>query len=125
LESKLIVIDGPDGSGKTEQTTRLIKRLEDVGYSVKTVSFPRYGATAAADVEKYLNGLLGPKESIEPRKVAGFYAFDRADFAPVMRAEGGAYHRLKQVYHFQCGAPEHTVPDLGGEGRVCGVALQL
>jgi len=85
LEGRLIVIDGADGSGKTEQTKMLIARLEAEGYSVKTVSFPRYGEPAAADVEKYLNGFFGPKEDIEPRKVSGFYALDRADFAPVMK----------------------------------------
>ncbi len=85
LEGKLIVIDGSDGSGKTEQTKRLIDRLWQEGYSVKTVSFPRYGYPAASDVEKYLTGKMGPKESIEPMKVAGFYAADRADFAPVLK----------------------------------------
>ena len=85
LEGKLIVIDGPDGSGKTEQTKLLIARLEAEGYPVKTISFPRYGEPAAADAERYLNGEYGPKEGIEPKRVAGFYAADRADFSPQLK----------------------------------------
>jgi dTMP kinase len=87
LEGKLIVIDGSDGSGKTWQAELLVARFEREGYRVNTISFPRYGSAAAADVAKYLRGEFGPKEGIHPKKVAGFYALDRADAAPEIIAD--------------------------------------
>jgi dTMP kinase len=91
VRGKLIVIDGADGSGKTEQTKRLVARLEEEGYNVKTVSFPRYGEPAAEDVARYLRGDFGPMDQLDPKVVSDYFAFDRADFAPTLRrwlAEG-------------------------------------
>ena len=39
---KFIIIEGSDGSGKGEQTVRLVKRLIDSGLTVAPFDFPRY-----------------------------------------------------------------------------------
>ncbi len=94
---KLIVLDGGDGSGKTEQTDRLVKRMSAEGYPVATKSFPRYGMKSAGPVEDYLGkgrdtpgmGAYGPIDEIGPRQASILYAIDRwaayrqGDFAPL------------------------------------------
>lgn len=72
------VIDGTDGSGKKTQTELLVKRLEQEGYPVLSVSFPRYGTPSAKNVELYLAGELGEDpNSIDPYIVSKYYADDR------------------------------------------------
>jgi dTMP kinase len=73
-----IVIDGTDGSGKKTQTELLVKRLQQEGYPVLSVSFPRYGTPSAKNVELYLAGELGEDpNSIDPYIVSKYYANDR------------------------------------------------
>jgi dTMP kinase len=74
---KLIVIDGTDGSGKATQTKRLIERLENEGFRVKTTSFPRYGEKSCGLVEEYLEGKYGTADKINPYQGSIFYAVDR------------------------------------------------
>ncbi len=76
-KGKLIVIDGIDGSGKGTQVQILSQRLLAEGIDFKVVDFPRYGHKSAGPVELYLNGLLGTKEEIGPKKGAVLYAVDR------------------------------------------------
>jgi dTMP kinase len=72
------VIDGTDGSGKKTQTERLVKRLEQEGYPVLSVSFPRYGTPSAKNVELYLAGEMGnDPNKIDPYAVSRYYADDR------------------------------------------------
>lgn len=72
-----IVLEGTDGSGKTEQFKRLIKRLESNEYKVKTVDFPQYGKLSAYFVEQYLQGKYGSWKQVGPYKACLFYALDR------------------------------------------------
>ncbi len=77
---KFIVIEGTDGSGKTEQFSRLLLRLPE-GFSVKTIDFPQYEEPSSYFVREYLNGAYGPLEDEEagPRRASLFYALDRFD----------------------------------------------
>ena len=72
-----IVIDGTDGSGKTEQTKRLIARLSDAGHTVELADFPQYGKPSAHFVEKYLRGEYGALKDIDAYRASLFYALDR------------------------------------------------
>ena len=75
---KLIVIAGIDGSGKTEQTKRLVQRLRDEGYSAAEEEFPRYEESFfGRTVGRYLRGELGPTASIDPHLASVLYAGDR------------------------------------------------
>ncbi|MDA2921897.1 hypothetical protein MYX07_01380 [Patescibacteria group bacterium AH-259-L07] len=76
-KGKFIVLEGTDGSGKTEQFKRLIKRLRSQGYNVKTVDFPQYGLPSAYFVEQYLQGKYGSWKQVGPYKASVFYALDR------------------------------------------------
>lgn len=74
---KLVVIDGIDGSGKTDQTRFLVERLKREGHDIKTISFPTYGKLSAKGVELYLNGDLGSPDEIGPYYGSMFYAHNR------------------------------------------------
>lgn len=88
-KGKLIVLDGTDGSGKTEQARRLAERMPKEGHAVKSLSFPRYGKRSAGHISDYLEGLYGTPESVGPKRASILYAVDRwasyrqGDFAPL------------------------------------------
>ena len=77
---KFIVIEGTDGSGKTEQFNRLVLRLPE-GFAFKTLDFPQYDEPSSYFVREYLNGHYGAleDEAIGPRRASLFYALDRFD----------------------------------------------
>lgn len=77
---KFIVIEGTDGSGKTEQFNRLVLRLPE-GFVFKTLDFPQYDEPSSYFVREYLNGNYGSLEDEEvgPRRASLFYALDRFD----------------------------------------------
>lgn len=79
LKGKLIVIEGTDGSGKTEQTENLIERLKELRVEVRKFDFPQYGKPSAYYVERYLRGDYGGVEDVGPYKASAFYALDRFD----------------------------------------------
>ena len=75
---KFIVIEGTDGSGKTEQFERLILRLpEDIKFA--TLDFPQYGRESSYFVRRYLKGEYGSGDEVGPKKASLFFALDRFD----------------------------------------------
>jgi dTMP kinase len=77
MAGALVVLDGPDGTGKTTQHERLHKRLEELGVAFKPVDFPQYGTPSAWFIEQYLNGELGDIDEIGPYRGSIFFAIDR------------------------------------------------
>lgn len=77
MKGLFITIEGTDGSGKGTQAKKIVERLTTEGYSVKEVSFPRYGQRSAAPVEDYLNGLYGTVDEVGARAASIFFAVDR------------------------------------------------
>ncbi len=72
--SKLIVLDGTDGSGKSTQFERLLARFE----GLKGISFPDYSSPSAALVNMYLAGDLSKDpEDVNAYAASTFYAADR------------------------------------------------
>lgn len=76
--SKIIVIDGLDGSGKATQSNILKQNLIKDGFSVKQISFPNYESRSSELVKFYLEGKISknPNE-VNPYAAACFYACDR------------------------------------------------
>ncbi len=74
----LIVIEGTDGSGKTEQFKRLVSRLSERA-EVMPIDFPRYDLPSSHFVTEYLNGAYGSNADVGPKKASLFYALDRYD----------------------------------------------
>lgn len=77
-KGKLIVIDGTDGSGKTTQSSLLIKHLRKDGYKAKFIHFPLYEDNffgkfiAHCLSEQYYNWV-----NIHPKIASVIYAADR------------------------------------------------
>ena len=79
--AKVIVIDGPDGSGKGTQCSMLKQRLISENYTLFSCSFPRYKDESSICVRRYLDGLYGEKPSdVSAYQASLCYALDRMDF---------------------------------------------
>lgn len=78
MKGKLIVLEGIDGSGKSEQLRRICARLEGDRIKYKQISFPRYDEESSALIKMYLAGKFGasPKD-VNAYTASLFYAVDR------------------------------------------------
>jgi dTMP kinase len=75
--SKLIVLDGLDGCGKTTQYELAAERLSKK-YSVNKITFPDYESDSSAAVKMYLGGKISENASdINAYAASSFYAVDR------------------------------------------------
>ena len=79
---KLIAIEGIDGSGKRTQVELLASALRQRGYSVHQTGFPKYHSTFGKLIGQFLDGQLGPLETVDPRFTALLYAGDRLEAKP-------------------------------------------
>ena len=78
MRSKIIVIEGLDGSGKATQTKILAEKLESRGLKVRKLEFPDYSNPSSALVKMYLGGEFGSKpEDVNAYAASAFYAVDR------------------------------------------------
>lgn len=78
MASKLIVIEGLDGSGKGTQSALVTKALQDRGYKVKKLTFPDYDSPTSSLVKMYLGGELGDTpDDVNAYAASSFYAVDR------------------------------------------------
>ena len=76
--SKIIVIEGTDGSGKATQTKMLMDKLKEQGMRVYTTSFPNYESRSSELVKMYLAGEIAENANDVSAKAASiFYAADR------------------------------------------------
>src|SRR5258706_2641346 len=73
----LIAVEGIDGSGKQTQVRVLARELESRGYQVLTTGFAQYDSWFGKMVVQFLNGDLGPLNSVDPHFAALLYAGDR------------------------------------------------
>ena len=79
MKSRIIVIEGLDGSGKATQTALLAKKLSDRGEKVRRLEFPDYDSPGSSLVKMYLGGEFGSKpEDVNAYAASAFYAVDRA-----------------------------------------------
>jgi dTMP kinase len=83
----LIAVEGIDGSGKRTQVELLEKALTKRGHSVYSTGFPQYDSWFGKMVGQFLNGQLGPLESVDPHFTALLYAGDRFEANPRIEAE--------------------------------------
>ena len=83
----LIAVEGIDGSGKRTQVALLEKALAKRGHSVYSTGFPQYDSWFGKMVGQFLDGQLGPLESVDPHFTALLYAGDRFEAKPRIEAE--------------------------------------
>ena len=76
--SKLIVIEGIDGSGKGTQSKMLYDRLKRENYDLYNLTFPQYQEESSYFVRQYLSGNYGTNATDVSAKQASLcYAMDR------------------------------------------------
>lgn len=77
-KSKIIVIEGLDGSGKSTQFEIIDKYLTDKGIKHKSISFPEYDKPSSALVKMYLGGDFSSNaKDVNAYAASSFYAVDR------------------------------------------------
>lgn len=77
-QGKLIVFDGPDGSGKATQTKLLVKRLKENGIRVRTLDFPQYASNFFGKLlYECLHGKQKGFSMLDPHITSVLYAADR------------------------------------------------
>lgn len=88
-KSKIIVIEGLDGSGKATQTKILADKLIQNGLIVKKLEFPDYSNPSSSLVKMYLDGRFGDNpEDVNAYAASAFYAVDRvASFLQFWKAD--------------------------------------
>ncbi len=76
--SKLIIIEGLDGSGKSTQTALLEEYFQKNGVIYKKIKLPDYESKSSTLVNMYLNGEFGKNaDDVNPYAAGAFYAVDR------------------------------------------------
>lgn len=78
-KGKLVVIEGSDGSGKSTQLELLKQYLQSNSVVFHSLKFPQYETSFfGKTIKAYLQGELGPLQSVNPYLVSIAYAMDRA-----------------------------------------------
>lgn len=78
INSKLIVIEGVDSSGKATQSKLLYDALVRKGLDVSSVEFPNYAGESSAPVKMYLSGQFGTDPgSVNAYAASMLFAVDR------------------------------------------------
>lgn len=76
--SKLIIIEGLDGCGKSTQTALLEEYLSNKGVKFKKIKLPDYDNPSSTLVKMYLSGEFGSDaDSVNAYAAGAFYAVDR------------------------------------------------
>ena len=76
--SKMIVIDGLDGSGKSTQEELLREKLAQSGLKINFIKLPNYDDPACELVKMYLAGRFGKNpEDVNAYAASSFFAVDR------------------------------------------------
>lgn len=78
MKSRIIVIEGLDGSGKATQTKILAEKYIKEGKKVRKLEFPDYDSPSSALVKMYLSGEFGDNpDDVNAYAATAFYAVDR------------------------------------------------
>jgi len=77
-KTKVIAIEGIDGSGKSMQFKALCSYLEEKGYRVDKREFPRYESFFGGQVGRYLSASEGVRaDTVDGKSMALWFALDR------------------------------------------------
>ena len=77
-KTKVIAIEGIDGSGKSVQYNKLAEALTDMGYSVEKREYPKYESYFGSHIGSYLSGAEGVKaDAVDGKSMALWFALDR------------------------------------------------
>jgi dTMP kinase len=78
MTGAFIALEGPDGTGKTNQVERLAEKLREEGYPVVCFDFPQYEDNVfGKTVGRFLSGEFGTLESQSPYLASMLFSGDR------------------------------------------------
>lgn len=78
IKTRIITIEGIDGSGKTVQFDLLAKRLEEMGFSVEKRGYPVYESFFGMQIGNLLSGKGGISATdVDQKSMALWFALDR------------------------------------------------
>ena len=110
----LIVIEGADGVGKTEQQNRLIRRLQFAEYETFELDFPRYGAPHGALIDYILRSGVFTKEEVQSEWISGYmsaiYGQDRNEMRDTIWRMINIYGKIGVFNRFTLTNVAHQVP---------------
>ena len=87
---RVFVVEGGDGAGKQTQVARLVARLAERGYPVRTLDYPHDAARYGLLIREVLGGHRGDLRAVSPLVFAAVYGVNREDHQPIL-----AYWLLK------------------------------
>lgn len=77
-DSRIVVLEGLDGSGKSTQFEKLTEYFKARGDKIKAISFPDYEQPSSTAVQMYLHGeIAGSADAVNAYAASSFYAVDR------------------------------------------------
>lgn len=115
--SKLIVIEGIDGSGKGTQVTQVMERLRKRGLRVGMLGFPRYTMTFFGHrVGDMLNQKFGSLNEIDPFLASLLYAGDRLESRALLSQMLDEYH-IVLLDRYVPSSLAHQAGKLTGDAR--------
>jgi dTMP kinase len=91
-EGRVFVVEGGDGAGKQTQVARLVARLVQEGFPVRSIDYPHDAAKFGLLIREVLGGQRGNMRDVSPLVFAAVYGVNREDHQPVL-----AYWKLKGV----------------------------
>src|SRR3989338_1198424 len=94
-KGKLIVIEGPDGSGKTEQWNLLATRMQKEGHKTELLDFPQYSKVSAGLINNYLRGIYGEALAFSSYPPSFFFSGARFYFSLIIGKEITAVNTKK------------------------------
>ncbi len=76
MRGKLIVLEGPNASGKSTHAQMLVERLNKAGRSAVFLQFPKHGVGFGKLVDAYLKGDFGSKDALPVEFISLLYLCD-------------------------------------------------
>src|SRR3990167_804120 len=93
MKGKLIVFYGINNLGKTTQAKLLVEKLLDQGRKARYLKYPVYELEPSGQMlNQYLRE--GNPKNFTPREAQLVYAFNRAQYEPVLRQVGAGGGRV-------------------------------
>lgn len=85
MKGKFIVIYGANNLGKSTQAKLLFEKMNETGYKTEYLKYPIYEIEPTG---KIINGYLrnGNPFKLTPREAQTIYAFNRAQYEPILKA---------------------------------------
>lgn len=84
MKGKIIVIHGANNLGKSTQAKLLVEKMNEAGYKTEYLKYPIYEIEPTG---KIINDYLrsGNPFKLTPREAQTIYAFNRAQFEPILK----------------------------------------